>query len=230
MERSGSGSPSHRATIRAKRSSWGGAASRARIDSEEELLDRRHRRPLGLLAAGGDLGHGLGVHERGRAVEDVERLHQRVEAGAVRRHLARPAGQAHPVPEPAGEREQVDVARVAQLVERHRDGGVELGQVGGDVLPAEQVGDVRAPVEEQLVGQLAGEHHPVGDALAGLGLGQGVEAADALRRQQEEGRVPGPVDHEGVADRAPGLGQGRDRDRRGSRPRAGRPRRPAVPV
>ena len=73
--------------------------------------------------------------------------------------------------EPAGEGEHVDGAVVAHLRERHVDGGVELREVRADVVaPEELVGHGAAAVEE-LVGQLAPEHHPVGHALARVGFG-----------------------------------------------------------
>jgi len=85
------------------------------------------------------------------------------------------------VAEAAREREDVDRSLVAQLLEGDVDGGVELREVVAHVVAAEQlVGHGAAPGEE-LVGQLAAQHHPVGHALAGGGLGERVEGAHTLR-------------------------------------------------
>ena len=86
-----------------------------------------------------------------------------------------------------------------------------LREVGAHVVTTEQLVGHRAPAVEQLVGQLASQHQPVGHALARLGFGQRVEAADTFGREQEQRALLGTVDHERVtAGRARG-GQRRHR-------------------
>ena len=211
--RAGSSTSSQCAITRVKRSSGrasAASASRARMVSCTSVSTRAMAAQLGALARCRHRGHRFRVHERGGAVELVERVDELVEPRRARRALAGPRREAHAVSEPAGEREHVDHALVAELVERDVDGGVELGEIGAHVVAPEQLVGHRAPAVEQLVGQLAPQHHPVGDALARVGFGERVEAAHPDGREQEQRALLGPVDHEGVAARGARRGQGGD--------------------
>ena len=81
--------------------------------------------------------------------------------------------------EAPGEREEVDLAFGAQFVRRGLDRQLHVAQVGGDVLPPEELVRQHPPAGEHLVGQLATEHPPVGHALAGRLLRQAVQGGDA---------------------------------------------------
>jgi hypothetical protein len=77
------------------------------------------------------------------------------------------------------EREEIDLAFGAQFVGRGLDRQLDVAQVGGDVLPSEELVRQHPPAGEDLVGQLAPEHPPVGDTLAGCLLRQAVQRGDA---------------------------------------------------
>jgi len=71
------------------------------------------------------------------------------------------------MPQPACQGEEVHGAGVPELGDREVERVVQCGEVGGDVVLAEQSARQRASVGEDLVGQLAAQHEVVGDALAG---------------------------------------------------------------
>ena len=68
---------------------------------------------------------------------------------------------------------------VAELVDGQVERPLDAGQLRAAVVAAEQVVGERAAAAEHLVGQLAAQHPPVGDALAGRRLRQRVERCDA---------------------------------------------------
>lgn len=70
---------------------------------------------FGTLVRGGHGRHRVGVDERVRAVDHVECPHQPLEGVPVGAPRSRPRRQAHAVPEPPGQAEQVDRTPVAQL-------------------------------------------------------------------------------------------------------------------
>ena len=161
---------------------------------------------LGLVGRG-HLRHGVGVHEGLRTVELVEGSDQGLEALSLGRAGTAPGGQSDPVAQTPAEREEIHLAFRAQFVGRGLDGQLDVAQVGGDVLPSEELVRQHPPPGEHLVGQLAPEHPPVGHALAGRLLGQPVQGGDAQRREEEEIAVAATVHDEGVPQTRPGLGQ-----------------------
>ena len=112
-------------------------------------------------------------------VELVEGSDQRLEALALGRARTAPGGQSDPVAQSPAEREEIDLALRAQFVGGGLDRQLDVAQVGGDVLPPEELVRQHPPAGEHLVGQLAPEHPPVGHALAGRLLRQAVERGDA---------------------------------------------------
>ena len=136
-----------------------------------------HGGPLGGLVAGGHGGHGVGVDEGLRSVEHVERRHQDLEAVALRRSGAAPRRQPEPVPQAAGQREGIDCPLGSELVDRGIQGQLQVAEISGDVVAPEEGVRKHAPADEDLVGELAPQHAPVGHALAGALLGQGVKGA-----------------------------------------------------
>lgn len=127
--------------------------------------------PLLGVPALGDGAHRVGVDEGGGAVEQVEVGGEGVEGGADGGAGPTPGGEPHAVPEPAGEGEEVDGPGVAQGGDLGVEGEVEGGEVGRDVVLAEERARQGAPTVEDLVGELAPQHEVVGDALAGDLLG-----------------------------------------------------------
>ena len=150
----------------------------------------------------------------------------RSNALATRRSGAAPRRQADPVPESSGQVEHVEVAGLAQFLDRAVEGTLDVGEIGGDVVTPEELMRQCAPAHEDLVGQLAPQHPPIGHALAGALLGQPVERRHAHRREGEQVAVVTAVDDEGVAELASCLGQGRDGVDRRRRPTAARPSPP----
>jgi hypothetical protein len=127
--------------------------------------------PLGPFIGCCDGRHCIGVHERVRAVEGVEGVHQAIKRIALCRTGSRPGGQSHTVPEPASEIEEVDGAFGSEfdygVVERQ----VEVGEIGSDVVaPKQRIGQ-RSSAVEDLVGKLAPQHQVIGESLAGDLLG-----------------------------------------------------------
>ena len=88
---------------------------------------------------------------------------------------------------------------------------VEIGQIRGDVVAAEQRIRQRSPAVEDLVGKLAPQHQIVGDALARHLLGQRVERLDAGGGEREQVVVATALHDERVA--VPGAGRGDRGDR-----------------
>jgi hypothetical protein len=83
------------------------------------------------------------------------------------------------VAESSGEVEQIDHPFGSQFGHRVFQGAVEVREIRGDVVAAEQRHRQNAPAVEDLIGKLASQHQIVGDALAGLLLGKPVERFDA---------------------------------------------------
>ena len=195
-----------RSTIRASRSSTGGPARRsARVSpSSASAVASASRSRAWSVAATSAMSPGW------TKASDASRASRAAtsagEALAPRRVGAGPRGQPQPVAEAPGQREDIDLAGVAELGQLVVDGAVEGHQVGADVLPPEEVVGERAAAVEQLGRQLAQEHLPVGHALAGVGLGQGVEGPHPGRREHEEVLHAARVDDEGVADAPAGVG------------------------
>jgi hypothetical protein len=77
------------------------------------------------------------------------------------------------------QREEIHLTLRAQLISGGSNGQLDVAEVGGDVLPAEELVRQHFAADEDLVGQLAPEHPPVGHALAGLLLRQGIEGGDS---------------------------------------------------
>src|SRR6185503_20781041 len=100
--------------------------------------------------------------------------------------------------EPPGPCEHLERACVAQLSELQLDRPFEVSEVALDLLVAEQVVRERAAAVEELVGQLAEEHPDIGEAFAGLALGDCVERAHPRGREQEEVACAAAVDDERV--------------------------------
>ena len=163
------------------------------------------------FAARGHRRHGIGMDERLGAVEIVEGRHQALETGAVGAARAGPGGQTHAVREPAGQGEHLGDAVVSEFSFGDVQRAGQIGQIGRDVIAAEQLGRQRAPAPEDLIRQLATQHPEIGQALAGEFLGQRVEGLDAPRREGEQIAVLAAVDDERVPESGPGLGQGRNR-------------------
>ena len=169
------------------------------LQPEPELRrDLGQRGALLGLVGGGHAGHGVGVHEGLRTVEPVEGSDQGLEALALGRARAAPGGQSDPVAQAPAEREEIDLAFRAQFVGRGLDRQLHVAQVGGDVLPPEQLVRQHPPAGEHLVGQLASEHPPVGHTLAGRLLRQAVQRGDAQGREEEEVPIVAAVHDEGV--------------------------------
>ena len=164
----------------------------------EQQLHVRHRSSLGRLGAVGHPAHLVGMYECSRAIEVVEGRDELIEARRGRWCLARPTREAHAMAEAPRQREDVNRARSAHLGERDRHRCVELSQIGSHVLATEQLVHDGASTVEQLLGQLAHDHHPVGDSLARVRLGQLVETLDALRRKEEQGALRRAFDDERV--------------------------------
>ena len=137
------------------------------------------------------------MDERIGGVERVQRDDEPVEPLAVGRAPPGPRRQPQPVAEPAGVGEHVELAARPELGGGDVERPVEGVEVGDDVVAAEQLVGERATPGEQLDGHLAPQHREVGDALAGPLLGERVEAAHALGREQEQ-VAPAGVE-EGVA-------------------------------
>ena len=157
-----------------------GPARPSSLQPEPELCgDLGQRGALLGLVGGGHVGHGVGVHEGLRTVELVEGSDQGLEALSLGRARAAPGGQSDPVAQAPAEREEVHLAFRTQFVGRGLDGQLDVAQVGGDVLPPEELVRQHPAAGEHLVGQLAPEHPPVGHALAGLLLRQPVQGGDA---------------------------------------------------
>ena len=84
---------------------------------------------------------------------------------------------------------------------------IDVRQVGGDILPAEELVRQRAAAHEQVVRDLPPEHAPVGDPLAGVRLRQRVEGRDAGGREREQEAVRPAVDDERVTERGARFGE-----------------------
>ncbi len=155
------------------------APVRSRPQPEPELGgDLGQGRPFGGLVGRGDMRHGVGVDEGLRPVELVERPDQDLEPLPLGRARTTPRGQPDPVPEAPAQGEEIHFARRPEFLHRGVDGQLDVAQVGGDVLPPEQLVRQHPAAGEDLVGQLAPEHPPVGHAFARLLLGQAVEGSD----------------------------------------------------
>ena len=72
--------------------------------------------------------------------------------------------------------------------------------VGGGVVTPEQIMRERAATDEQLVGNLAPKHPPIGHTLAGTVLSQSVELAYPHGRENEQEPLGATVDHECVSE------------------------------
>ena len=121
------------------RSSRGPSASRSSMVSPSACSARRQRLPLPALAGAGDLDHVGRTHEGVGCVERVEGGDQPVEPLAGRRCRTGPRRQPEAVSESPGEREHVDAAGVAHLLDLGVERVVELSQVGGGVRSSERV-------------------------------------------------------------------------------------------
>ena len=98
-----------------------------------------------------------------------------------------------------------------------------------DVVAGEQVVRERPPVEEQLVGQLAAQHLPVGDALARVGLGQRRRTtARPPGENRKRYSVPSPWTTNVSPSAARAARDRRDRVRPPARPTASRDPRPGA--
>ena len=117
--------------------------------------------------------------------------------------------------ESAGQVEHVQRARRAQLGGCLLERAIQVGQVTGNVVAAEQRAGQDAPSVEDLVGEFAAQHQIVGDALAGFLFGQPVERLDAGRGEREQVVILTAVHGESVA--VAGAGRRDRRDRVGDR-------------
>ena len=93
----------------------------------------------------------------------------------------------------------------AQLVDRRGKGRTYVGHVVGGIVSPEEVVGKGASTGEQLVGDLAAQHPPVGHTFAGPVLGKAVKLRDPYRRKGEQVPVGTAVHHEGVSESSPGL-------------------------
>jgi hypothetical protein len=103
------------------------------------------------------------------------------------------------VPESSGQIEHVDLSGETQLVDGRLHRPCDVLEIRGHVVAPEELVRKRSPAREYLVGQLASQHPPVGDTLAGALLRQCVERAHPHGREREQVAVAAAVDHEGVA-------------------------------
>ena len=129
----------------------------------------------------GGPGHPLRVHERLGPVQLLEVRDQPVQPRRGPGGITHPAAQREPVAQPASEREHLERAAVAELVELPVDRRVEMAEVALDLLGAEQVMGERAAIGEQLVRQLAQEHAVVRQPLARDAFRECVELAERRR-------------------------------------------------
>jgi hypothetical protein len=104
------------------------------------------------------------------------------------------------VTEPARECEDVQLPFRAELLERHVEGAFEVGEVGRDVVPAEQGMGQRPPADEHLVGHLAAQHPPIRHPFRRVGFVERVERRDADRREREQVAIVAAVDDERVTE------------------------------
>ncbi len=185
---------------------------------------RRHQRPRRapwprarrLLARRRHRGHGLRVHERSRT-RRARRVRRRT-GRSGRRRRRRPTATRRPRRrDPCGgragarTRTRRGCPRSPSSANATSMAASSCREVVAHVVATEQLVGHGAPAVEELVGQLAAQHHPVGDALAREGLGERVEAAHALGGEEEQRRPVGSLHHEGVAALRAGRGERRDR-------------------
>jgi len=104
----------------------------------DERDDFVERRPLCALVRRRNCGHRIGMHERVGSVKGVEGCNKAIEGIALCRSRSRPRRQPHPVPEPAGEVEQVDCAVGSELCYSLLERAVEIDQIRSDVVAPEQ--------------------------------------------------------------------------------------------
>ena len=113
------------------------------------------------LSDAGDGRHRVGMDERVRAVQGVERRHQSLECVTLGRSRPRPRREPHPVPEPAGEAEEVNRACRSPARSPCGPAPVQVGEICRDVVAAKQRGRKDTPAGENLVGQLTPQHQVV---------------------------------------------------------------------
>ena len=191
--------PGRRACARERRPLAVVLARPSLLQPEPELRrDLGQRGALLGLAGRGHVGHGVGVHEGLRTVELVEGSDERLEALTLGRARPAPGGQSDPVTQAPAQREEIHLALGAQFVGGGLDGQLDVAEVGGDVLPPEELVRQHPAAVEDLVGQLAPEHPPVGHTLARLLFGQAVQGGDAQGREEEEIAIAAAVHDEGV--------------------------------
>ncbi len=104
------------------------------------------------------------------------------------------------MPEAPAQREEIHLALRAQFVGRGLDARLHVSQVGGNILTPEELVRQHPAAVEDLVGQLAPEHPPVGHTFARLLFGQAIQGGDAQGGEEEEVPVAVAVHDEGVPD------------------------------
>ena len=99
---------------------------------------------------------------------------------------AGPATEADAVHQPLHVREDLELSRVSERGQLFGDGRLDLGPVGLELIAAEQVMEHRHVTAEQLGGQLEADQGAGGLGEARVLLGQRVQAAQTLGREDEE--------------------------------------------
>ena len=106
-----------------------------------------------------------------------------------------------------GQSKHVDDSPVAQFIECVIQGPFDIDEILTHVFAAEQLVWQGPPTREDLVGQFAPQHPPVGYSFAGHRFRKGIEGGHSDRRKCEEVAVLAAVDDKGVPELLAGLGQ-----------------------
>ena len=202
------------------------AVARTAFDDRDDVLECG---PFGLLTGASTAAIASGVRKRlnRRGFRMPGPTVRMITLGGAR---SRPRRQSHAVSQASRQCEEIDDSCVPQFGHGLIQGAIEVGQIRGDVVTAEQRGRQGAPAVEDLIGKLASEHQVIGNALTGFLLGKPIERFDARGGEGEQVVIVGHCArrrcHRG--ERAPR--RSRRRHRQPKRPMEDRfPRRPGAP-
>jgi hypothetical protein len=163
------------------------------------------------------------MHEGLFGVELLEELDQARKMGWRRGLAAGPAAKADPVHELLHVGEDLELALVAERRQQLLDRGCDLRPVALQLIAPEQMVEHRHVAPEQLRGQLEADQGAGCLGEARVLLGQRIQAAQALGREDEEEPEAEGLEQEAVADASPRAAQElrRTREEREARPDPG---------
>ncbi len=170
-------------------------------------FERRERGAFGDVTTRRDGASRGRVDERGRAIKDVEPTQELIEHGVDAGRDAAPAGEAHPMAQPAGPVEEFELPGVAHFDEHNVDRSLERAEVRLGRVAAPELVRQHPSARKELRRQLASQHLPIGDAFACVVFGELVEGANPDRAEHEPPSALRGLDDEGVTMFGSRLGQ-----------------------